>query len=66
MTIFRYFNDRVKKLTIFDIKLAQGAAMCIALIIAKLFPEVLSISVWWFVAAAIVLGIRPMYAFFVK
>jgi len=62
--LMRYFNDRVKQLTIWDVKLAQGAAMLLAVIIVKLLPPILDVSIGWFVAAAVVVAIRPMWAFF--
>lgn len=66
MTVIEYFNGRVKKLTIFDVKLIQLTAMCLILIVAKLFPQMLEISVGWYVALLIVAVIRPLYAFFFK
>lgn len=59
-------DGRVKKLGLLDLKLAQGAAMCVALIAAKLFPEILRPSVWWFVGALVLCAARPMYVFFIK
>ncbi len=61
MKIISWMNDRIKKFTIFDIKLVQGAAMCVILIIVKLIPQIMTIGIWWFVVLAIVFGIRPMY-----
>jgi hypothetical protein len=66
MFLVGYFNERAKKLTIFDIKLAQAAAMCLILIVAKLVPWILEISVWWFVGLVVLFAIRPVYAFFLK
>ena len=66
MGIFDFFNERVKNLTIFDIKLAQACAMCVILIIAKLIPQIMSIGIWWFVVLLIIFAIRPMYVFFIK
>ncbi len=64
--LMRYFNDRVKQLTIWDVKLVQGAAMLLAVIIVKLFPPILDVNIGWFVAAAVVVAIRPMWAFFFR
>ncbi|MCK4338807.1 MAG: hypothetical protein KAW87_02305 [Candidatus Cloacimonetes bacterium] len=66
MGLIKNMNERVRKLTIFDIKLVQGAAMFIMLIIVKLIPQIMNISIWWFVALAILCGIRPVYVFFIK
>jgi hypothetical protein len=65
-TIYRFFDDRVKKLSIIDVKLAQGAAMCIMIILAKIFPVIMEISIPLWIIFAIILGVRPMYAFFLK
>jgi hypothetical protein len=66
MLVYDYFNRRVQKLNIFDVKLAQGAAIFFALIIVKIIPEIMTLSVWWFIALLILFGIRPVYAFFTK
>ncbi len=49
-----------------DVKLAQGVAMFFALIIAKLIPDIMDLSVWWFVGLAILCAIKPCYVFFIK
>ena len=66
MRIIRYFNDRVKRLTIFDVKLAQLCAIFVALILVKLIPQIMDIDIRWFVALLVLCAIRPLYAFFLK
>lgn len=66
MSMIDYWNRKVKKFTIFDVKLAQGAAMAFVLIIVKLFPQIMSLSIWWFVAFAVVCALRPAYAMWFK
>jgi hypothetical protein len=66
MSMIDYWNRKVKKFTIFDVKLAQGAAMAFVLIIVKFFPQILSLSIWWFVACAVVCALRPAYAMWMK
>jgi len=66
MFMIDYFNGRAKKLDIFDIKLVQGAAMGFALVLAKIFPEIYNLNIWWFVAYAVLCSIRPCYSFFLK
>ena len=56
----------MKKFTIFDVKLAQGAAMAFVLIIVKFFPQIMSVSIWWFVAFAVVCALRPTYTMWTK
>ena len=64
MTLWEYFDSRARRFGIVDTKLALGAAMCLALIIAKLVPAILTVSVWWFVGLWIAFGIRPALVFF--
>ncbi|KPK73239.1 hypothetical protein AMJ87_02500 [candidate division WOR_3 bacterium SM23_60] len=66
MTIFEDMNQRVKKLTIFDIKLVQACAMLVILIIVKLIPQIMMLSIWWFVALLVLCAIRPLYVFYFK
>ena len=67
MGILEDMNQRAKKLAIIDLKLAQGAAMFFALVIAKLIPDIMDLSVWWFVVMLVICAIRPFYVFwFVK
>ena len=62
-------SERVRRLGLIDIKLAQGGAIFVGLVVVKLLEPVLNIyeiNIWWFVLAALVCGIRPMYVAFVK
>jgi len=63
MEFLENMDQRVKKFGIVDVKLAQGAAMFFALIIAKLAPQIMEVSVWWFVVVLIGCAIRPAYVF---
>ena len=59
-------GERVKRYGAWEISLAQAAAMFLALVVAKLVPQILTINVWWFVLAAVLCGLRPFYVFFVR
>ncbi|UCG56313.1 MAG: hypothetical protein JSU70_15775 [Phycisphaerales bacterium] len=59
-------NQRVRKFSIVDVKLAQGAAMFLVLIIAKLIPQIMNISIWWFAALLVLCAIKPFYMFWIK
>ena len=59
-------DKRVKGFGIIDVKLAQGAAMFFALIIAKLIPDIMDLSIWWFVGLFVLCAIKPFYVFWVK
>jgi hypothetical protein len=51
MGILESMDKRTKKFGILDLELAQGATMFFALIVAKLMPRIMEISIWDFVAA---------------
>ena len=66
MTMNEFFKERIARLSMLDIKLAQGAAMCVMVIIIKLFPDILRINIWMFLLFAAILGFKPLYVFYLK
>jgi len=64
MKILDFMNKRAKRLSIIDWKLAQASAMCIALVLAKLVPNLLDLSIWWFVIIGLICYIKPLYTFY--
>lgn len=64
MQIWTYFDERARRLGILDTKLVQAAAMCLAVVIIKLFPGILDVSAGWFLALAALFAIRPAITFF--
>ncbi len=61
-----YWNRKVRRLTIVDLKLVQVTSMAGILVVVKLFPEIISLSIWWFVALLVICAIRPFYVFWVE
>ena len=59
-----WMDERVRRFGIWEMKFAQAAAMCLALVVAKLVPQIMTISAWWFVVAAALCAIRPIYVFY--
>ena len=66
MGLLQYTNERIKKFSIIDLKSLQLAAIFVALIIVKLMPQIMEVSIWWFVVLAVIFGLRPLYVFFFK
>jgi len=66
MGLIGRMNQRARKLSIFDLKLAQGAAVFFALIMAKLISQIMDIGVWWFVGSGILCVMKPCYVFWFK
>ena len=54
---------RVRKFDIIDVKLAQSVAFFLALVIAKLIPDIMDISIWWFIVLLILCAIKPFCVF---
>ena len=66
MGLYRYFDERAKTLGIVDLKLVQGGMIFFTLIIVKVFPRIMNIDIWWFVALFVLFIARPIYVFFFK
>lgn len=66
MKLFKWANDRVKKMSFIDVKLAAIAGFFIGLIVVKLAPSVLNINGWWFVAIVVLCGLRIYYVMLCK
>ena len=64
MGLMEEFDTRVRKFGVIDVKLAQMAAMGVALVIAKLIPQLMTLSAWSFAAFALgAAGVRPLAIF---
>ena len=62
--MWTYCDERARRLGILDTKLGQAGAMFFALIVVKLIPQIMNLSIWWFVVLAILSGIKPAVTFF--
>ncbi len=61
--MFEELNKRVKKLDTLDIGLIKWTAIVAALIIIKIFPQLLSINYLILILVLVVLAARPVYRF---
>ncbi|MDP8202373.1 MAG: hypothetical protein P9M11_09595 [Candidatus Tenebribacter burtonii] len=67
MFFIEYFNKRFKEyFTIWDIKLAQIAAMFLLIILIKLIPEIITLNYWVYIVGLIIPAIRLLYVLFIK
>jgi hypothetical protein len=64
VSLFPGLDARIKRFGVLDVKLAQGAAIFLALTIVKLFPQIMNLSVWWFVGLCVLCALRPVALFF--
>jgi hypothetical protein len=62
--MWEFFDRRARRLGILDTKLAQAAAICFALVIVKLIPEIMDVGIAWFGLLAILFAIKPMITFY--
>jgi hypothetical protein len=61
--VMDYWNAKVRRFTIIDLKLIQVLSMALAIIVVKVIPGILDLSIWWFVAVLVVCLPRPFYVF---
>lgn len=66
MDIYRYFDERARRLGIVDTKLAQAAAIFTVLLVVKAIPRIMAIDAWWFAGLAVVCAIHPLMTFYGK
>jgi len=66
MKMIKFFNERIKFFSIFDIKLAQLASMFVVIILIKLIPQIITLDYWVYILGVILCGIRPVYVMFFK
>ncbi|MHC4355856.1 MAG: hypothetical protein ACYS0H_24405 [Planctomycetota bacterium] len=61
-----YWNERVRQLSIWDFKLAQLWTAGFVLITVKLFPQIMQVSIWWFVLLLMLCAPRLLYVFWFR
>ncbi|MFC1480267.1 hypothetical protein ACFL5Y_02325 [Candidatus Omnitrophota bacterium] len=64
--MFEDLNARVQRLNVLDIGLIKWCMIVIGVIIAKIFPGILQASYVKLIAIAVILGIKPLYVFWIK
>ncbi len=64
--MFEKMNERVKNMTVMDIGLVKFSAFFFAIIIIKLFPQLLKINYAVLIALVLACGIKPLYQFWIK
>ena len=67
MQIIDWANEGAKRFNNFiDLKLIVLMGVFLALIVVKLIPGVMNLSIWWFVGLFVIFGARPLYLFFIR
>lgn len=60
----KWLNSKVKKMNWFDIKMIKWSVAAFILLIAKLWPPLLSLNWYWYLIIGVVAMIRPLYTMF--
>jgi hypothetical protein len=61
-----WVNSKIKKLNWIDIKLIKWSVAGFVLLVAKLWPPVLSLDWYWYALVGVLAAIRPTYKVFSK
>jgi hypothetical protein len=59
-------NARLRSLNVVDIGLVKWSVLFFAVIIVKLFPQLLKIDYFTLICLTLACGIRPLYKFWIK
>ena len=60
----RYLDRKVKGFSFVDVKLLQLLGASLAVVLVKLVPGILDLSIWFFVVAALLCAAKPFCVFF--
>jgi len=66
MELIDAMNQRVKKLSLFDLQLVKVGNWFFALIIVKIIPEIMNVNAAWFVVLLVLCSIKPFYVAWIK
>ena len=66
MGVIQSLNERKNNLSVWDIGLIKWSVFCGTIVIVKLIPAILNISIWVFVILTILLVSKPLYVFWFK
>jgi len=66
MSFITFINNTVRKLDGADIGFIKLSVFAIAFLIAKYYPQVLSLDWYWYVGVAVLAAIRPIYRAYIK
>ncbi len=66
MCLIKFINKAAKKLDGVDIGLVKLSVFAIAFLIAKYYPQVLSLDWYWYAAVAVLSAARPLHRAYLK
>ncbi len=66
MSFKSFLDKKVQKMDWLDIGLVKWSCIIFGMMLTILIPVLTEISIWWFVAAFIILAIRPLYRVYLR
>ncbi len=66
MTLFKWLDSKIKKLSWYDISLIKLSAIALVLLLAKYWPVLLSFEWYWYMLVFIAAAIPPLIKFYEK
>ena len=66
MCVIEFINKTAKKLDGVDIGLVKLGVFAIAFLIAKYYPQVLSLDWYWYAVVVVLASARPFYRAYLK
>lgn len=66
MSFLKFINSKIKNLDILDIQLIKLSTFFFALMLASIFPILISLDWYYYLIIFLLFGIRPIYKFFFK
>lgn len=64
--MFKKMSEKIKNMTVMDIGLVKFTAFFFAIIIVKLFPQLLKINYAVLIVLVLACSIKPLYKFWIK
>jgi hypothetical protein len=64
--LMAYGDRKAKKMGFLELELIQVVTMGFTLIVVKIFPQILALGIWWFIALVVICGAPLSYIFWFK
>ncbi|MDD5561765.1 MAG: hypothetical protein PHT50_06550 [Candidatus Omnitrophica bacterium] len=64
--MFKMLNEKMKKMTVIDISLVKFSSLLFGIILAKLFPGLLSLGYPLLIVLILACGAKPLYKFWLQ
>jgi len=66
MSLITFWNEGIKKMDWLDIGLIKLSVAAFILMLAKLWAPLLSLDWYWYAIIFVLVGIKPLYKFYLK